>query len=618
MQFSTLQLGVLLFASLMCLGSKTMDQKLMKLPQEKQNMHTTTLTIKSELANLNTEPSCPPWRYKFHNSSCECGDSIHDIVICSDDDDSVSLLNCHCMSYSDHSDMMLVGDCPYLCTNYFYTDISEYTDISDLCNLYIRQNRKGQMCGKCIDNFAPSPYSYSFECSDCSKCKYKWIKYVVIAYIPLTIFFLAVIIFRFNAMSPSMNSYILVSQILSCPSVSSLISVYVRTLDPNDFVNVAFKGLSVIYGMWNLDFFRTIYKPFCLHPDISILQTKCLEYAIAVYPLILVFLVYFLIKLHERFELVQFLWRPAAWLLFCVSQQRNNISNSLIQAFGTFILLSYVKVINVSSDILMPVQLYNVSGQVVGLYVYYNGSLEYFGRDHLPYAVLAIFMFTTVNLMPFLLLCLYPCRCFQSCLNHCRLNSQVLRTFMDAFQGCYKFEPYDCRYWAAFYLFLRIAILVLFALTQSGYLVAVAGILLVPITCFLVVVRPYRKDVYNVIDSVMLLTLILLCFSAAGFALTAFDQKYAEFVIVMFGIGILFPPTYAILLLIKTITPNNLLVTSKKYILRIILRRENDRLHINESIEEPLLREFGDSAEFDDSQLLGSRDAYHNNLLDYT
>ena len=48
--------------------------------------------------------------------------------------------------------------------------------------------------------------------------------------------------------------------------------------------------------------------------------------------------------------------------------------------------------------------------------------------------------------------------------------------------GCFsrllKFEPYDCRYWAAFYLFLRKAILVIFSLTQSGYFVVVNGILL--------------------------------------------------------------------------------------------------------------------------------------------
>ncbi len=231
MPFSTLHLGTFMFMSLLCLGSKTTAQ----------NVHITNPIIKSHGANLvdNNKTTCPPWKYrKFHNSSCECGDSIHDVVLC--DDDRVFLLNCHCMSYSDHSDiMMLVGDCPYLCTNYFYTDIIfDSTDISELCDLYTQQNRKGQMCGKCLDNFAPSPYSYSFECSNCSNYNLKWIKYIAIAYIPLTIFFLVVIMFRFNAMSPSMNSFILVSQIFSCPSVTSLISEYVRSLDPNGFINV--------------------------------------------------------------------------------------------------------------------------------------------------------------------------------------------------------------------------------------------------------------------------------------------------------------------------------------------------------------------------------------------
>ena len=592
-----------------------------KLPQGKWQTLNTNSNIESKNFGLK-QPSCPPWKYyKFFNSSCECGDSIHDIVLCDEHDDDVFLLTCHCMSYSDHSDMMLVGDCPYLCTNNFYTHIFESTNITDLCNRDIQQNRKGQMCGKCLDNFAPSPYSFSFECSNCSDYKHNWIKYIAIAYVPLTIFFLAVIIFRFNAMSPSVTSFVLVCQILSCPATSSLISVWEQFLiknsnnesDPNIKILAIVQTLSTTYGVWNLDFFRMVYEPFCLHPSMSILQIISLDYAISMYPLIVIVFVYLLIKLHERFEMIQFLWRPAARIFICISKQWKT-SNSLIQAFGTFILLSYVKVINTSFDILMPVQLHNVSGQVVGLYVYYNGSLEYFGHDHLPYAVLAIFMFTTFNLIPLLLLCLYPCRCFQSCLNCCRLNSQVLRTFMDAFQGCYKFEPYDCRYWAAFYLFLRIAVLVIFALTQSGYFILVTGILLVPIASLLSVVRPYRENIYNIIDSVMFLALIQLCFSTAGFSLTSFDRRYEAFVTITFGIGALFPPIYAILLLVKNITPSNLLATLKRYILCLVLCKEKVGLQRNESIdsEEPLL---GDSAE---SQLPGDEEPHYNSLLNYT
>jgi hypothetical protein len=258
-----------------------------------------------------------------------------------------------------------------------------------------------------------------------------------------------------------------------------LISIRINLMSVVDIVAIPFT-------IWNLDFFRMFYKPYCLHPNLSIIQIMCLDYAIAMYPLLLIFLTYIFLKLHERFKVVRIFFKPLVWLFARLNHQWN-ASTSLIEAFATFILLSYVKVVNTSFDILMPTQLYNVSGQVVGLYVYYNGSLEYFGRDHLPYAVLAIFMFTTFNLMPLILLCLYPCRCFQSCLNCCRLNSQVLRTFMDAFQGCYKFEPYDCRYFSGFYLFLRVAILVIFLITESTYVIIVSGMALIPAITFLLI-----------------------------------------------------------------------------------------------------------------------------------
>ena len=113
----------------------------------------------------------------------------------------------------------------------------------------------------------------------------------------------------------------------------------------------------------------------------------------------------------------------------------------------------------------------------------------------------------------------------------------------------------------------------------------------------------------NAIDAVMFFTFILSCFSACGFPLTVFNQRYEAFVNIMFGIGILCPPIYATLdlLLIKTITPNNLLAITRNYIFRKVLRREDseERLQVNESIEEPLLREVDDnSAESDDAELL--------------
>ena len=155
--------------------------------------------------------------------------------------------------------------------------------------------------------------------------------------------------------------------------------------------------------------------------------------------------------------------------------------------------------------------------------------MEYFGHDHLPYAVFAIFMFTTFNLVLFLLLCLCSCQCVQSCLNCCRLNSEMLCTFMDAFQGYYKFEPYDCRYWTAFYLSLRIALLSIFGITQSGYGIVMCGILLILTTMISAIVKPYRIKVYNIIGVGLLSVFIQILFSAAGRPFGVFTKQLKGF-----------------------------------------------------------------------------------------
>ena len=116
-----------------------------------------------------TKTTCPPWKYhKYHNSSCVCGPGINNVVNCRDDQSTVYLLSCHCMSHSDNSNDVVMGACPFLCKNYFYIKIDADTILSDLCDRDIRQNRQGQMCGQCKDNHSLSPYSYQLKCAHCS------------------------------------------------------------------------------------------------------------------------------------------------------------------------------------------------------------------------------------------------------------------------------------------------------------------------------------------------------------------------------------------------------------------------------------------------------------------
>ena len=576
-----------------------------------------------DLGSSNKSETCPPWKYdKYNNSTCVCGAKIHNIVVCSNIQSTVEVLTCNCMSYSDNGDDILVGSCPYLCTNNFYTSIKGRNDLSNICNRDINQNRQGQMCGQCVDNHSPSPYSYRLKCADCSNHRHNWIKYLLVAYLPLTVFYLVVIVFRLNALSASMNSFIFYCQIVSSHSLMSLLSNYVyfaqETPSADSGINVVLlsKILITFYGLWNLDFFRSVYEPFCLSPNMSTVQILSLEYGIAVYPLLLILLTYMLIKLYERFKVIRFIWKPVAFVFNHFNQQWRP-SNSLIEAFATFILLSSVKMINTSFDILMPIQVHNMTGDVVGLYIFYNGSMKYLGHDHLPYAVLAIFMFTTFNLVPLLLLCLYPCRCFQSLLNFLNLNSQLLRTFMDAFQGCYRFEPYDCRYWAAFYLFLRITILASFAMTQSGYFVLIVGNLLIPTIMITAIVRPYRKTAYNVVDVVLFLALAQICFSAVGLPLCVFDRRFQGFVLFMLLSAFLIPVLYLVALVAYKVIPKVWNTYIKKFVQHLLGRRARRYLPIEEA-EDSLLQQVADSLESESRSLSHHVPKYNSLLNDYT
>ena len=198
-----------------------------------------------------------------------------------------------------------------------------------------------------------------------------------------------------------------------------------------------------------------VYPPFCLHPDANIFQILSLDYIVALYPFLLIFMTYVLVTAYDkRYRLVVWMWRPVQR---CVQRHRNtwNICTSLIEIFATFILFSSVKILGVSVQILAFTSTQDLAGNKLNdYYTIIDGTIKYFGPAHLPYALLAITISSVFVVLPFLLLAVYPCRCFHKCLNSCGLRSPVLHIFMDAFQGSYRIEPRDLRYFSAVYLLL--------------------------------------------------------------------------------------------------------------------------------------------------------------------
>ena len=135
----------------------------------------------------------------------------------------------------------------------------------------------------------------------------------------------------------------------------------------------------------------------------STLQVLALDYILAAYPLLLILITYSIVELHARDCIVVWLWKP---FRRCFTRfQRTYIQTSLVDAFASFLLISYV---SVSFDFLIPVYLHDVHGESMELYLFFDGTVEYFGEQHLPYAILAIFVLIVFNILPLLLLCFYP------------------------------------------------------------------------------------------------------------------------------------------------------------------------------------------------------------------
>ena len=163
----------------------------------------------------------------------------------------------------------------------------------------------------------------------------------------------------------------------------------------------------------------------------------------------LILLTYFASKLHSQgFRIVIWAWKPFQLCLMKI-RKKWDIYTPMIDIFATFLLLSYHKLLSINFDLLAFITPMNSTGNVVGTYLYYDASYEYFGRDHLPYGLVAVFVFVCFNLLPILLLLLYPMKWFQRCLNLFKLSHFALHTFVDSFAGCYKdgTEPgtRDCR-----------------------------------------------------------------------------------------------------------------------------------------------------------------------------
>jgi len=245
-----------------------------------------------------------PWFYPKNTTDgsviCECGSALGHMVRCPNANETkLQVFVCYCMTYNEASAAFFVGKCYYgwfFLAETYYSVPSQVnaTELNTfLCGDY---HRDGQLCGRCKHGFAHSVYSYSLACVECSNYTMNWIKYIAVAFLPLTLFLGVIVVIRLSVTSGLLNGFLLVTQ---CYSMPQQLRIFVDAQHLAGWDMTIGTILSSLYGCWNLDFFRMFYVPFCLHPKMTTTQALALDYVLAIYPLVLLVVAYVCVELDN-------------------------------------------------------------------------------------------------------------------------------------------------------------------------------------------------------------------------------------------------------------------------------------------------------------------------------
>ena len=466
--------------------------------------------------------SCPPWMV-LQDAECTCPDLSRfnsELLFCDSKTHTVYVALGTCITYwNDSSDqsLLVVGECPYYPPEResyrygYYRNLpgneSELNDV--MCGPF---NRQGLLCSSCRPGYGISVYSVGLSCVKCDENHIGALWYVLLELIPITALFALVVLFSVRATSAPMAGLIFIFQTLIFV-VRARVGFYASLVySTGMFGYVLLKILLSLCGIWNLDFFRFVIPPFCVDENIKNIHVVFLEYISALYPLFLVLVTYIVIELHaHNTRPVVWLWKPFH-KCYVGLRKTWNVRHSIVNAFSTFLLLSYSKFLFVSFRLLSHSSITDLNGTVILNSFRYDPTVRNFGTTHTPFAVMAIFFIIVFTILPMLLLVLYPTKLFQHCLGGCRCRAvHVVHLFVDTFQGCLKdgtSGTRDYRVISAVYLVLRFALVAHYVQhSHTGLTLIIFGLIYMLISLLLAVFKPYKSDFMNFSESALLFLL---------------------------------------------------------------------------------------------------------------
>ena len=334
-------------------------------------------------------------------------------------------------------------------------------------------------------------------------------------YVPLIIFLITIILVDINLASGQLNTFVFFSQML--PSLNLYAGRQIPIPDAaKPFVEI----YQLCYGVFHLQYFELLdsFPRMCTYKSRSALTVVVIDYISAVCPIVIIFIIW-LVMYTSDYCIFTGKRNAVGKVAHClrniyrkVKPNKNiSLSQSFFRGLVTFLVLSYTKFTLVTFTLLKPAYLSGPGGKHYDTVVNLDGTLEYFGHGHLPYAIPAILVLIFIVLLPLVILAMYPCVC-----TRLGVHIHKMMPFFDSLNGAFKL---NCYYFALLYFVYRLIIVAIFSFTpevQQQYVLQQT--LSIAILVFHVMKQPYRESMHNIVD-LCLLALISTVLGISSFQL---------------------------------------------------------------------------------------------------
>ena len=457
-----------------------------------------------------------PFGYILENHKCVCSSSTSDktlvgITGCNTSSFEVLLQTGYWAGCSDDETFMTsycpTGYCDYQSASAGQIAISKSCGTLDeeMCT----SHRRGLLCGECEEDYTVFYHSENYKCAKCPYGAVGLLIYIFAELIPLMLLFAVITIMKLNMTSGRMQSFLLFAQTIIFINYIPLFTAKSR----GDHILSSLH--TFLIGFLSLDFFRLDQLSFCLWSGATVLDNLVFRYMTTLFAILLLALV---VLMFRHCSVPTKLSK-----LVCCQKLRSLVEKhvihktSIIHGIATFLVLSYTQYTVTSFQILSRLSLYGEGGKRLRYVVFLQGSVEYFAVEHLPYAIPAVLTILLLSIPPPLLLISYPlmwkikAKLSSSC---AKKSSEIAQSeitiwpirkllpLIDSFQGVFRDNH---RMFAGLLFLWRMILTAIFAfsanITEFFVLTEIALLLFLSLHA---VSRPYKKQLYNTIDVLML------------------------------------------------------------------------------------------------------------------